>query len=1149
MTDSFVHLHNHSTYSLLDGASKVDELVSTAIQDGQSAIGITDHGVCYGLLQFYKECNEQGIKPILGIEAYMARNSVDERPKPKTKVDDGGGETEKGEKLFHHLTVLAESTAGYHNILKLSSEAFMRGFYRKPRVDWDILERHAEGLIVTTGCLGGVVLQELLHERTDEALAAAGRLQDIFGKDSLFVELQDHGIPEQIRTNPQLIEIAKKIGAPLLATNDSHYPAASDARGHDALLCLQTGAKVSDTDRFKFHGEGHYLKTAAEMRHLFEELPEACDNTLLIAERCSVDIPLGQNLVPKFDIPDGFIDEPDYLRHLVAEGALERWTLTEEVTDRLEYELEVIINAGFAGYFLIVWDLVQHAKSVGIRVGPGRGSAAGCAVAYSLGITEIDPLKWGLLFERFLNPERVSNPDIDLDFDSRYRDHMINYTTQKYGDDRVAQIVTFGRIRSRNAVRDAGRVLGHPFLSGDKLAKALPPLLYGHDTPLAACLEYDERHKDGFERAASFREMYRLDPINREIVDVALNLEGLTRSDGVHAAAVVIAPDALTNYVPLQKKPKGPLVTQYEMDDIEDIGLLKMDYLGLRNLNVISDTLRIVKARKRIDIDLDSLDLADPKSFETLQAGETIGVFQLEGSNMRQLLRSLKPEEFDHVAAALALYRPGPMAADMHNAYADRKNGRQPIEVFHPDATDILSETYGLMVYQEELMEVAQRFAGYQLGEAYALLKTCAKKLPEAMEKEREKFVAGVTERYDKDLGEELFATVSEFANYAFNKSHSYAYALISFQTVFLKTHYPIEYMTALLTSVQSDHTKLGLYLSEAKRMDIEVKPPDINVSQRTFHPDDDDRIVFGLLAIKDIGEQVAQAIVEERAADGPYADYFDYAERSTTRCINKKVTTSLISGGAFDLMHPRKGLLEISVEVAKAAVAQKKVDATGAQRLFDEPPAVKHKGVPNLHFDEETRLAMEREFLGVFVSGHPLSEFQSVLDDHIDYSMDEVLEMEPQGWGFMKLGGMVTDVKEIITKRRGEKMKTFELEDITGRVPCIIFPKQHVTWGNLIENDAIILVDVKVEEDRMGLKAVVRNVEGLKRRYLKAINAHIVLPDTYSDTDLARAIRQCPGAETVTLVYRGQRRYPDDKVDVETLKALLLQPDWIENL
>ena len=749
--DAFTHLHVHTEFSMLDGASRLDELVAAAVADGQPALGMTDHGNMYGTLDFYRQCKEQGIKPIIGTEAYMAHEHRSERPARRGRVDDSGGETETGGKVYYHLTLLAENNVGYKNLIQLSSRAFLEGYYYQPRIDWELLHEHHEGLIATSGCLGGHVLQRLMKGDITGAQDCAGRLQDIFGKDNFFIEVQDHGLADQQRTNPLLVELARKIGAPLLATNDTHYTKREDHSAHDALLCVQTGCTMSDPNRFKFEGTEHYLKSAQEMQWLFRDIPESCSNTLWIAERANVEIEFGNPVLPNFELPSGFKTDGGYLHHLAMEGAKERWgeQLPPAVVERLNYELQTIEQMGFSSYFLIVWDMIRYARDNSIRVGPGRGSAAGCAVAYCLRITDLDPIKYDLLFERFLNPSRITMPDIDMDFDSRYRDQMIRYASDKYGRDHVAQIITFGTIKARNAVRDAARVLGKPYIVGDKIAKLMPPVVMGRDTPLRYCLEVDPKgnHKDGYRAAAELRVLYDSDGEVKEVIDVARGLEGLKRNVGIHAAAVVITKEKLTEYLPIQRKTEqgqapedAPVVTQFEMHGVEALGLLKMDILGLRNLDVISDAMAMIREHRDADFDVDNLPIDDEATYELLARGDTIGVFQLESTPMRALLRSLIPQKFEDLSAVLALYRPGPMGENMHNDFADYKNDRKKPTYFHEDAKMLLEDTYGLMIYQESVMRVAQKFAGYSLAEADTLRKACGKKDPVAMAGQRAGF-------------------------------------------------------------------------------------------------------------------------------------------------------------------------------------------------------------------------------------------------------------------------------------------------------------------------------------------------------------------------------------------------------------------------
>ena len=1077
---------------MLDGAARIDAVVAKAASDGMPALGITDHGNMYGILDFYRACKKQDVNPVIGFEAYMAHDNRFERPARRGKMDDTGGEAGAGRKAYYHLTLLAENNAGYKNLIQLASRAFLEGYYMKPKVDWEILAEHADGVIATTGCLGGHVLQSLMNESFDAALEKAGRLQEIFGKDNLFVELQDHGIPEQHQTNPQLVEIAKRIGAPLLATNDSHYVDRENHESHDALLCVQTGSLMSDENRFKFHGDQHYLKTAEEMRYLFRELPTACDNTLWIAERAKVDIDFGKVELPDFPTPEGFETDTEYLAHLTLEGAKERWgaDLPPEVSDRLSYELKVIDDMGFSSYFLIVWDLIKHARDANIRVGPGRGSAAGCAVAYCLRITDLDPIRYDLLFERFLNPSRISMPDIDMDFDSRYRDEMIRYAAERYGRDRVAQIVTFSTIKARAAVRDAARVLGYPYIVGDKVAKAMPPLVMGRDTPLGACLELQPKHEDGYKMAGDLRDMYATDPDAKRVIDVAKGLEGLRRQDGIHAAAVVITRHPLTDYLPIQRKPEAggapedaPVVTQYEMHGVEDLGLLKMDFLGLRNLDVISDTLALIEKNRGIALDIDHVELDDPATFELLGRGDTIGVFQLEGSAMRDLIRRLAPSSFDDVAALVALYRPGPMSVNMHNDYADIKNGRKPVSYFHPEAQELLADTYGLMIYQESVMRVAQHFAGFSLAEADNLRKAVGKKVRELMAKERAGFVAGVERTgYGEKLGTELFDIIEQFADYAFNKSHSYGYGLISYQTAYLKANHPTEYLSCLLTSVKANLDKAAVYLAECRAMGITVTVPDINLAESDFSPapGDPSRIVFGLSAVRNVGEGLVEHIVSERHANGPYEDFYDFCERVNTQALNKKTVESLIKAGAFDSFgHPRQGLAATFEQIVDQTLARRREHDMGVMSLFgsdDTGPAFDERTpIPQMEFDKRQRLAFEKEMLGLYVSDHPLMGAERSLQKRSECSVPELLELED---GTQRsVGGVITNLARKWTKK-GDLMAVFTLEDLQGSIEAMVFPKTMSDIGHLLEDDVVVIVEGRVDKREDSPKLIVRNVD-----------------------------------------------------------------------
>ena len=1162
MPSSFTHLHTHTEFSMLDGAARVDALVAKAVADGMPALGITDHGNMYGVLDFYKACRKGGINPIIGTEAYMALESRHERPVRRGKVDDGGGNADGGEKLYYHLTLLAESTQGYRNLLKLSSKAYLEGYYYKPRLDWELLEQHHEGIIATTGCLGGVVLQALLNDDMEEAKRRAARLQDIFGKDNLFVELQDHGLAEQRKTNPMLVELARSIGAPLLATNDSHYTDEADHVAHDVLLCVQTGALLSDPNRFKFDGHEHYLKTAQEMRATFSELPEACDNTLWIAERANVELELGKPSLPEFPVPDEFTGESyeeraaKYLRHLTYEGARVRYgaELPAIVVDRLDFELKVISDMGFAAYFLVVWDLICFAKRAKIRVGPGRGSAAGCCVAYCLNIVDLDPIRYDLLFERFLNPGRKEMPDIDMDFDERYRGQMIKYAAERYGADHVAQIVTFSTMGARAAVRDGARVLGFSPQDGDRVAKAMPPVVMGRSTPLQACLEPTEEHMDGYRSSTELRAMYDNDPVARQIIDVAKGLEGLRRQDGIHAAAVVITNEPLTEYLPIQRKPdssgnheNSPIVTQYEMGGVAELGLLKMDFLGLRNLSVIERALDMIELDTGTRPDIDRVELDDEKVYEMLRRGDSIGVFQLESPPMRALIRALAPTDFDDIAALIALYRPGPMSSNMHYEYADRKNGRKEIKYLHPDLGEILGGNQGLMIYQESMMRVAQKFAGYTLEEADNLRKACSKKDRVLLASHREKFVQGSeTQGYGAKIGEQLFDEIEPFADYAFNKSHSYGYGLVTYQTAWLKANYPVQYFAALLTSVRDDKDKTAIYLAECRAMGIDVLVPDVNRSLSDFAPAKDETgqvlysIVFGAAAIRNVGENLVERIVAERQAGGPFVDVFDFCRRVDPMVLNRRAMESLIKAGAFDTIgHPRQGLaLVINEIIERTLEVRRNLDvgivtlfAAAAEERGDAADEAKWAGtviaIPDTEFEKTQRLKFEKEMLGLYVSDHPLRGLEGALARHVEITLGDLKDMaaEPghQEQAFVKVvGGVVTNLDRRFTKR-GDLMCSFVLEDLNASMEVMCFPKMMEEFGHLIEDDAIVAMKVRADFREDTPKLIVMSVsrpelEGSTLNLLK-----IALPLSQMSNELVFRLKamlgEFPGTTPVQLL------------------------------
>ncbi|MCU1362433.1 MAG: dnaE [Acidimicrobiaceae bacterium] len=1106
MADGFVHLHNHTEYSMLDGAARVEDMVLAAKADGQRAIAITDHGNLYGLIDFYEACRKHDVTPILGLEAYMAANSRFDRPPRRGKMDDTGGDTEGGQKLYHHLTLLAVTNEGYRNLRVLSSMAFLEGYYYKPRLDWDLLERHAGGLIATSGCLGGVVLQALLQGDHHKALELAGRLQTIFGRENFFVELQDHGMASQHRTNPQLLRIAEELKAPLLATNDLHYVRPEDSEMHDALLCIGTGSRVADPERFRFESDQHYLKSAAEMRYLFRELPQACDNTLLIAERANVTIEFDNDGLPEFPLPTEFVGASHkegatrYLRELTYRGAAERYgeTLTEEVRARLDYELGVIADMGFSDYFLVVWDLIHHAREKGIRVGPGRGSSAGCCVAYCLRIVDLDPLRYGLIFERFLNPGRRQMPDIDMDFDERYRGDMIRYAAERYGPDHVAQIVTFSTIKARAAVRDAARVLGYPPQLGDKIAKAMPPLIMGQDLPLAACFAPVPGYESRYGEASELRSLYASDGEVKHVVDVAKGFVDKRRQDGIHAAAVVITKEPLLEYVPIQRKSgangsneSSPIVTQYEATAIEKLGLLKMDFLGLRNLAIIERALAHIKRRHGVDVDIDRVPLDDPKVFEMLRLGNSIGIFQLEGDKMRQLMRRLAPTSFDDIAALNALYRPGPLSENVHNDYADRKNLRQSVSYDHKDLEDVLSDTYGLMIYQEDIMRVATTVAGFSMTEADDLRKACSKKIREMIRAQRAKFVDGAERQgYGRALGDALFDKIEPFADYAFPKGHAYGYALIGYQNAWLKANYPVEYMAALLTSFREDKDKAALYLNEARLMGITVGVPDVNESFAEYAPSlkADNTILFGLAAVRNVGEALVEKIVRERENGGPFESVFDFVRRVDPMVLNRRTMESLIKAGSFDSLGVGRLSFLLKVdEIVEMTLSRRKDLSLGITTLF----AAFGDGAGNdwegtevaladIEFEPTVKLDFEREMLGTYLSDHPLNDVAASLAARVDgtiLSIRERSEELAQSHQAVTVGGILSEVQIRQTKANRPYARVV-LEDLGGSIEINFSVAAFEKFSGFLAKDSIVLIKVRLSDNDEELRFSAVDVE-----------------------------------------------------------------------
>ncbi len=1048
---------------MLDGAARIGDLVNEVARLEMPAIAMTDHGNVFGAFDFYKQATKAGVKPIIGIEAYVAPESRFD--KKRVQWADGGEDDVSGGGAYTHMTILAENNQGLGNLFRLSSLASLDGYYYKPRMDRELISRYADGLIATTGCPGGEIQTRLRMGNYREALRAASDYRDIFGANNFYLEIMDHQIEIEGRVKSDLLKLGKELKLPLLATNDLHYTFHEDAAAHAALLCVQSGTTLADPKRFKFDNDEFYLKSPAQMRELFKDLPESCDNTLLIAERCNVKLRENENLLPAFPVPQGETED-SWLRKEAVRGLLEKMgdRATDEYKVRLNYELDVMANMGFPGYFLVVADLVGYAKKVGIRVGPGRGSAAGSLVAYALGITGLDPIEHGLLFERFLNPERISMPDIDLDFDERRRSEMIRYATEKYGEDRVAQIITYGTIKSKQSLKDATRVLGYPYAIGEKLTKALPPSVMGKDITLSGVFDSKDAR---FSEAGEFRELYNSDADSKKVVDVAKGLEGLKRQWGVHAAGVILSREPLLDVIPIHRRDAdGAIITQFDMGACEATGLLKMDFLGLRNLSVLDDALANIKLNQGIDIVLEDLPLHDKKTFELLSRGDTLGVFQLDGGPMRALLRSMAPDSFADISAVIALYRPGPMGENAHNNYADRKNGRKPVEPIHPELSeplqDILGDTYGLIVYQEQVMAIAQKVAGFTLGRADLLRKAMGKKNKEILDKEYIPFEAGMKANgFSTAAIKRLWEVLIPFSDYAFNRAHSAGYGVVSFWTAYLKANFPTEYMAALLTSVRDDKDKSALYLSECRRMGIKVLPPDVNESDAEYTPRGSD-IRFGLAAIRNVGEGVVASIKLARESKGAFTSFGDFLAKVDANVCNKKTIESLVKAGAFDsLQHPRKGLMAIHLEAIESVIETKRAEAIGQFDLFGGESISQVAGleieIPDTEWDKSTLLTFEREMLGLYVSDHPLLGVEHVLRSHTDMSISELLEDGPQD-GMVTIGGLITGIQRKVS-RQGASWAVVNVEDLEGAIEVLFFSNTYNQYALSLTEDRVVVV------------------------------------------------------------------------------------------
>jgi DNA polymerase III subunit alpha len=1054
----FVHLHLHTQYSLLDGACQLDKLVAKAKEYKMPALAMTDHGNLFGAVDFYALASKEGIKPIIGCELYMAPGSRFERT-PQDGQYEGA----------NHITLLCRDLTGYKNLIKLATAGYLEGFYYKPRIDHELFAQHGQGLIALSGCLNSELGHALLDKDEAKAAEIAGWYTEVLGRENYYLEIQDHGLEDQRTMIRGVLPLAKKLGIPVVASNDVHYLNAGDHKAHEVLLCVQTGKTMKDADRWRFSSQQFYLKSPAEMLALFGELPEALRNTVAVAERCNLELKFGQFRLPKYTVPEGHTLD-SYLRELAEKGLRKRYeTPSSEVLERLTRELDVIKKMGFAGYFLVVWDFISYARSRGIPVGPGRGSAAGSLVAYCLGITSIDPLRYGLLFERFLNPERISMPDMDIDFCYERRDEVIEYVTQKYGKDNVSQIITFGTLGAKAVIRDVGRAMGMTYAEVDKIAKMVPNTLN---------ITLDEALKD----SAPLRQTVEKQPQVAELMETAKVLEGLTRHASTHAAGVVISSEPLTEHVPLYKGAKGEITTQYAMGAIEKIGLLKMDFLGLRTLTVIANTLKLIKQSRDITFEAEAIPLDDPVTYQLLGDARTFGVFQLESSGMRDLLRQLRPSQIEDIIALVALYRPGPM--QLIPDFIERKHGRTKVVYDHPLMEAILKETYGIMVYQEQVMRIASDLAGFSMGEADILRRAMGKKNPELMAEQRKKFVDGaVTRGVPEKKAERVFGFMEQFAGYGFNKSHSAAYAFIAYQTAYLKANYAVEFMAALLTSEMADTDKIVKYIEECRAMGIEVLPPDVNESSNDFAVVGD-KIRFGLVAVKNVGETAIHSILAARRDEGRFRNLFDFCERVDLRLVNKRVVESLIKCGAFDSLGARRAQLMAVVDKAmEAAAAAQRDRAHGQVSLLDvlsttgsaRRPAPPLPDLPE--WDRLQLLAAEKEVLGFYITGHPLAEHRGLIAKYTTTTTEDLAALPDKSTA--KVGAIVSAVKEISTKS-GERMAFVTLEDLAGSVEAVVFPDVYRSSMLHLAKDSAVLVKGQVDISEETIKLLVSEVRPL---------------------------------------------------------------------
>lgn len=1099
--NQFVHLHVHSEYSLLDAMCRTEELVKKCVEHQMPALALTDHGNLCGAIEFYKKAKEHGIKPILGCELYVAPKSRH----TKTKED--------GIK-YYHLTVLARDEEGYRNLVKLTSLAYVEGFYYKPRVDKELLRNHSQGLVILSGCRSSEICRLLTQNKFEAAYEVAQELRALVGPENFYIELQNHGQPEDDARNEQLVDIARRLNAPLVATNDVHYISRDDREAHDVLLNIQGEKTLADEDRRSYEGEEYYFKSFDELAPLFARWPEALANTVRIAERCHLELDFSKAHLPTFNLPAEYRDANEYLRALAYAGARERFgELTADIKDRLEYELRVIADMGYSGLILIVQDFVRFAKRKKIPVGPGRGSAAGSLVCFSVGITDVDPLQYGLIFERFLNPARVSLPDIDIDFCMRRRDEVIQYVEEKYGRQRVAQIATFDKMKARSVVRDVARVLGFSYADADRIAKLIP---------FGATLD------QAIEGVSELRRRSETDAQVHKLLNTARKLEGLSRNAATHAAGVVITPGEVTDFAPLLRISDGSIRTQYNMKDLETIGLLKIDFLGLRNLTAIDDTLQSIKKLTNEEIDLQEIPLDDPQVYELLQRGRTMGVFQLEGSGVTALLERLEPTEFRDLIAVLALYRPGPLESGMANDYIERKHGRQKVIYPHPELEEVLKETYGLPIYQDQLLLMARKLAGFSLAEADILRMAVGKKKRDVMEKMRARFIEGCVQNgITRTRAEELFADIEKFARYGFVKAHSTAYALISYWTAYLKAKYPTCYLAALLTSVSGNTEKIAEYIQECRRLDIVVMPPDINESDADFTPLPDNHIRFGLRAIKNVGSGTVQAILVARREGGPFQSFVDFCRRVASEHLNREVLESLIKCGVFDRFSTRKGLLT-QIEAGLALAAQAHRERKSGQKSFFADGQTETLTAPLNGQDEFAKselLRFEKELLGLYVSGHPLEHLEERLALLRTCDLQRLRE-QPEGQQ-LQVGGRI-DAMRVINTSTGKRMAFVRLEDLSGQVEVTVFPDSYEQAKKILKEDQVIWLRGHTErrtERSNGLQVVAEELLSLEEAE-RSVQLHLQVDPDHVEGEFVHKLKELlnssPGASPVYVRLMG---------------------------